>query len=125
LNQFLGDAGILRIARAFVFYRANRELGLGNAGARAIATLLSNRCRAPTFQFQISKTVKRNNKSIRSFERLELRELMAGNVTAAATSGNLFVTGDNAANLLQMTEVSGNRWKITGLAGTKVSGRSR
>jgi len=69
--------------------------------------------------------MKGKNKSVRSFERLETRELMAGNVTASVTSGSLNVTGDNAANMLQMTEVSGNRWEITGLAGTKINGKSQ
>jgi hypothetical protein len=69
--------------------------------------------------------MKGKNKSVRAFERLETRELMAGNVTAAVTSGSLYVTGDNAANMLQMTEVSGNRWKITGLGGTKINGKSQ
>src|SRR5215475_2967337 len=69
--------------------------------------------------------MKGKNKPVRSFERLETRELMAGNMTASVISGSLTVNGDNAANVLQMTEVSGNRWKITGLAGTKINGKSQ
>jgi hypothetical protein len=69
--------------------------------------------------------MKGKKKSVRSFERLETRELMAGNVTASVTSGTLNVNGDNAANIFQLTEVSGNRWKITGLGGTKINGKTQ
>jgi hypothetical protein len=68
--------------------------------------------------------MKGKNKPVRSFERLETRELLAGNVTASVVSGSLTVNGDNAANMLQLTEVAGNRWKITGLGGTKINGKS-
>jgi hypothetical protein len=68
--------------------------------------------------------MKDRKKPVRSFERLETRELLAGNVTASVTSGSLYVNGDNSANYLQMTEISGDRWKITGLAGTKINGKS-
>ncbi|HTQ39688.1 MAG TPA: hypothetical protein VMJ32_11715 [Pirellulales bacterium] len=68
--------------------------------------------------------MKGKNKPVRSFERLETRELLAGNVTWAVVGGSLTVNGDNAANMLQLTEVSGDRWKITGLAGTKIDGKS-
>lgn len=69
--------------------------------------------------------MKGKKKSVRSFERLETREMMAGNVTASVISGDLLVNGDNSANLFQMTEVSGNRWKITGLGGTKINGKTQ
>jgi hypothetical protein len=50
----------------------------------------------------------------RSFERLETRQLMAGNVTAAVVGGNLTITGDNTANVVTMQEVGDTgQWKIT------------
>lgn len=55
------------------------------------------------------------------FEQLESRTLLAGNVKAAVTGGALNITGDNSANVLQITQVGTNRWQVLG-AGTKVNG---
>ena len=59
----------------------------------------------------------RNNR--RSFERLETREMMAGNVAAVVTDGTLTITGDNKANTVVMQEIGDTgQWKITMGAGT-------
>ncbi len=60
----------------------------------------------------------------RSFERLEHRSMMAGNVTAAVVGGNLTITGDNTANMLTLTEIGDTgKWQITGLK-TSINGNA-
>jgi len=67
----------------------------------------------------------RNQPRKRSFESLENRQLLAGNVTADATTvpGTLVIVGDNSANVLVLTQVSPGVIKITP-AGTKLNGSS-
>jgi hypothetical protein len=67
----------------------------------------------------------RNQPRRRSFESLENRQLLAGNVTADATTvpGTLVIEGDNSANVLVLTQVSPGVIKITP-AGTKLNGSS-
>ncbi len=55
------------------------------------------------------------------FERLEHRSLLAGNVLVAVNAGELDITGDNAANSIQVGQVSPGTWKVTGIA-TKLNG---
>jgi hypothetical protein len=52
-----------------------------------------------------------------TFESLENRQLLAGNVTASINNGNLTVKGDNLDNQIQFSAAG-----ITGLTGTTVNG---
>jgi hypothetical protein len=64
------------------------------------------------------------NPNRRRFEALENRSMLAGNVTAAVTGGNLTITGDDSANIISLTQVASGGWKITGSA-TKVNGSTK
>jgi VCBS repeat-containing protein len=54
-------------------------------------------------------------------EQLEGRALLAGNVTASITGGNLVISGDSAANEITITRSGANSVTITG-TGTTVNG---
>lgn len=54
-----------------------------------------------------------------SLESLESRQLMAGNVDFTLTNGNLFITGDNQGNGLQIRQIAPNQFA---LIGTKAGG---
>ena len=49
--------------------------------------------------------------------------MLAGNVTAAVSGGNLVLTGDASSNLIQVSQTSPGTWKVQGI-GTKVNGSS-
>src|ERR1700690_4116414 len=55
------------------------------------------------------------------FERLENRALLAGNVMVAVNGGELDITGDNANNSIQVTQLTSGAWKVTGI-GTHING---
>ena len=57
-------------------------------------------------------------------EKLQARELLAGDVTAAVTNGYLVVRGDDAANELTIERITGNRVRVTGTNGTTINGLS-
>jgi len=57
------------------------------------------------------------------FETLESRSLLAGNVMVAVNSGELDITGDNANNSIQVTQLTSGQWKVTGIA-TKINNGS-
>ncbi len=57
----------------------------------------------------------------KSFESLENRNLLAGNVIASSGTGALIIWGDNSANVITVTQVSSTSFKVAG-AGTKVNG---
>ncbi|MFM8397628.1 MAG: hypothetical protein ACKOAH_07340, partial [Pirellula sp.] len=57
-----------------------------------------------------------------ALEKLQARELLAGDVTAAVTNGFLVVRGDDAANELMIERISGDRVRITGATGTTING---
>ncbi|MFN9346362.1 MAG: beta strand repeat-containing protein [Planctomycetota bacterium] len=57
-----------------------------------------------------------------SLEKLQARELLAGDVTAAVTNGFLVVRGDDAANELTIERISGDSVRITGATGTTING---
>ncbi|MFM8572348.1 MAG: beta strand repeat-containing protein, partial [Pirellula sp.] len=57
-----------------------------------------------------------------SLEKLQVRELMAGDVTAAVTNGFLVVRGDDGANELTIERISGDRVRVTGATGTTING---
>jgi hypothetical protein len=56
-----------------------------------------------------------------NFERLENRTLLAGNVTTNFVGGLLTLTGDAAANSIQLTQLSNGDWRVKGI-GTKING---
>lgn len=58
------------------------------------------------------------------FESLEPRRLLAGNVKAAVRAdGLLTITGDNSSNAVQVKQLSGDTWRVEGLA-TKINGKT-
>jgi hypothetical protein len=60
----------------------------------------------------------------RTFESLESRNLLAGNVTAEVRhSHELRITGDNHGNDIQIRQIAKNTFEISGV-GTKINGRS-
>jgi hypothetical protein len=63
-------------------------------------------------------------KNRRSFERLETRQMMAGNVSAAVVGTNLTITGDNLENYLTLHEIGATgRWEVVGLK-TSINGNA-
>ncbi len=59
------------------------------------------------------------------FESLETRTLMAGNVTAAINeAGNLEIRGDSKSNVVAVTQFNNGEWKVQGLVGTTINGKS-
>jgi hypothetical protein len=57
-----------------------------------------------------------------SFEGLESKQMLAGNVVVNLTGGNLFVTGDEAGNQISITAgTDANTFVIKGLEGTTVT----
>jgi large repetitive protein len=67
------------------------------------------------------KSQRKLNNNRWAFEQLENRNLLAGNVAADASTGALIITGDNAANVLVITQVAANSYKVTP-GGTKLNG---
>ena len=57
-----------------------------------------------------------------ALEKLQARELLAGDVTAAVTNGFLVVRGDDAANELTIERISGDKVRVTGATGTTING---
>jgi hypothetical protein len=69
--------------------------------------------------------MRHRRKPARTFESLENRSMLAGNVTAAVDgSGNLTITGDAKANTIYIAETSSGGWRIQGLS-TKINGHSK
>jgi hypothetical protein len=52
------------------------------------------------------------------FEPLETRALLAGNVTASVTAGELDITGHAAGNAIQVWQTGPTTWKVQGIATT-------
>ncbi len=57
-----------------------------------------------------------------ALEKLQARELLAGDVTAAVTNGFLVVRGDDAANELTIERINGDKVRVTGATGTTING---
>lgn len=57
----------------------------------------------------------------RYFESLESRNLLAGNVTASVVEDDLVITGDAAANNIQVSQPANGDWQVK-VIGTKVNG---
>jgi hypothetical protein len=66
-----------------------------------------------------------NRRPSRTFETLENRSLLAGNVVAAVDGGgNLTITGDAKSNTIYLAETAHGGWRIQGLD-TKVNGHGK
>ena len=69
--------------------------------------------------------MRHRRKPVRTFESLENRSMLAGNVTAAVDGGgNLTITGDAKANTIYIAETSSGGWRIQGLS-TKINGHAK
>jgi hypothetical protein len=55
------------------------------------------------------------------FEALETRALLAGNVLVAVNAGELDISGGNANNNIQVTQLASGQWRVTGIA-TNING---
>ena len=64
---------------------------------------------------------KSNRASKRFIEPLERRALLAGNVLAAVTAGNLVITGDASDNNIEVQQLAGGTWQVSGLS-TNING---
>lgn len=70
------------------------------------------------------KAVKKSKRRL-SFESLEARTMLAGNVTAALDGiGNLSLKGDSKNNVVTVAQASNGRWVVRGLLGTTINGKS-
>ena len=49
------------------------------------------------------------------FQRLESRDLFAGNVTVSVQNGDLWVWGDDYDNAIVVQNIVGNKWQVTGM----------
>ena len=67
---------------------------------------------------------KRKRQSKTSYDRLEGRQLLAGDVFAAVESGTLVIQGDDQANIIQLTQDSNGDVLLTG-SDTTVNGQSQ
>lgn len=69
-----------------------------------------------------------NSKNSRtlSFQTLEDRQLLAGNVSAVLSHGSLTLTGDQAGDAIQISQVANktNQFTVTGLDGSTVNGQA-
>ena len=70
------------------------------------------------------KTLCKSDQFVRTlkYEHLEDRAMMAGNVCAAFTNGNLCITGDKCDNQICVRQCSDGKVEIRGLCGTKING---
>lgn len=60
-------------------------------------------------------------KNVLTFESLERRNPLAGNITAAVVGGSLLLEGDSSSNAVQVRQVSEASWEVRGL-GTQING---
>jgi hypothetical protein len=60
-----------------------------------------------------------------SFQQLENRLTMAGNVVASVSSHSLYLTGDSRANNLQIVQVGSGQYQVTGKDGTTINGQAQ
>ncbi len=64
---------------------------------------------------------KKSPSRISRFESLETRQLLAGNVAATLSGGLLTLSGDAAANNVQISQLTNGDWLVKGIA-TKING---
>ena len=57
-----------------------------------------------------------------TFESLEQKEVLAGNVVAALAGNQMTIDGDAYANEIEVVEIAPNQIQVTGLGGTTVNG---
>ena len=60
-----------------------------------------------------------------SFQQLENRLTMAGNVIASVSSHSLYLTGDSRANNLEIIQVGNGQYQVTGKDGTTINGQAQ
>jgi len=60
-----------------------------------------------------------------SFQQLENRLTMAGNVIASVSSHSLYLTGDSRANNLQIVQLANGQYQVTGKDGTTINGQAQ
>jgi hypothetical protein len=60
-----------------------------------------------------------------SFQQLEDRTLMTGNVAANVSLNSLTITGDSNANNIQIEQTSANQFTVIGLGGTTINGKTQ
>jgi hypothetical protein len=65
-----------------------------------------------------------NNSRKLSFQPLEDRQLMAANVTGAVSNHSLTLTGDSSSDLIEITQVANNQFKVSGDNGTLINGKA-
>lgn len=65
----------------------------------------------------------RNNRTVR-FESLEDRKLMAGNITASVVNEELVLTGDGLGNAVEVHQTALNLYKVKGVDGKTINGKS-
>jgi hypothetical protein len=65
-----------------------------------------------------------NNSRKLSFQPLEDRMLMAANVTGAVSNHSLSLTGDSSSDLIEITQVASNQFKVSGDNGTLINGKA-
>ena len=69
---------------------------------------------ATTRRFAGRSTTNFQAGSVLRMEQLERRDLMAGNVTATVSGGNLVITGDSASNSVAVSRVDATTYKVWG-----------
>jgi hypothetical protein len=60
-----------------------------------------------------------------TFQQLENRLTMAGNVIASVSSHSLYLTGDSRANNLEIIQVGSGQYQVTGKDGTTINGQAQ
>jgi FKBP-type peptidyl-prolyl cis-trans isomerase len=69
----------------------------------------------------MKKRQSRLAKAHHDYQQLELRQLMAGNVVVSLQANSLVVSGDGAANQIQLSGTPDGRVRVTGLTGTNIN----
>jgi hypothetical protein len=96
--------------------------GRSDVGVEAIHTNTRQNLRTPRTRNANMAAKKRTTRL--SCEKLETREVMAGNVTAGIVNNALDLTGDSAANEVRVEKLSSGAFFVTGLNGTKINGKT-
>lgn len=65
-----------------------------------------------------------NRRATRSIERLENRMMLAGDVTAQVTGGNLVLTGDLSSNRVSIKQISATEFEVQGQGNTTINTNS-
>src|SRR6476469_6130210 len=71
------------------------------------------------------KTMNRRTHRKLTFQQLENRLTLAGNVIASVSSHSLYLTGDSRANNLQIVQLANGQYQVTGKDGTTINGQAQ